>query len=729
MYSPTITRRFLEAQMAATPSFRAVYHSLADIQTMRGLLDEAYDPDEQQQTRALLPEEVAFIENERLVCTHDARYYYERYARIIDFETRELSPFTMNIAQEVVFDVWAEMELKRWAIMMLQLKARRLGVSTCSEIEVGRRLQFCPETAAIVASSTPDKSEALVKIMRDNLTHQPWWLMPKATKYRDFVPVEFAGHNATLSVQAGNQFAGMGRGATPSAVHLSEVCEWKDPVEDIDSSLLKAILEVPEVFFILESTALGKRNWYHKKWLSSKEGWPKGLSKLYPMFLPWFVGSDIYPTPTWLRKHPVPANWSPNVDIISRAERGRRYVEESPRLRKFMGSNWVMPREQMWYYECDRHQAVEEGTLARFLAEMASDDLEAFQSTHTSAFSQIVIQSHLARAKAPIAVYKLDGVGGSEDAIPDQIKADYTELDRSGKWPTLVIPCRWGQPANWCDFQLVPVRHEGGSASPILDRIFLYEAPRAFQTYGYGCDTSEGVGEDRGVIEMIRKDTLSEPDEQVCEFVSNGLSGVEMWPWCLALGTLYSTARHDGSVKQALSAIEVRAAGDNLQYQLRQRGWTNFMVWTRDLDSIRLDQGRARKLGFVTNAWSRPTAMTYLLTWLNRHWIQINSLELIDEMESFEKDEEKADRKMALRGAGGTHDDRLLALSFILFAFHLHEKIGGQMMSMEPDSARPADPVWDGADQCRAPNPDHPELGTSVRNRDILDRLYGGRRR
>lgn len=128
MYDQRTTERFLEAQMRADPAFKAEYHSLSDVEAMTDYLDLKYDFEAKRQRDdvQLSPEEREFIQNERWLCTHDFDYYTSRYFRIIDFETRTLKPLQMNLAQRIVVDVWAEMESKRWAIMMMQLKARRL---------------------------------------------------------------------------------------------------------------------------------------------------------------------------------------------------------------------------------------------------------------------------------------------------------------------------------------------------------------------------------------------------------------------------------------------------------------------------------------------------------------------------------------------------------------------------------------------------------------------------
>lgn len=687
MYSQSITARFLEAQIRATPDFKAEYHSIADIEGMTALLSDAWDPDKKLQTRKLLPEEIAFIKNEQVLCTHDFDYYSRSYCHIIDFEKR-LVRFRPNFAQKIVLDIWAEMEQKRWAIMMLQLKARQLGVSTLTELAVMHRLQFWPEVDAVVASSTPEKSTKMAKMIRTGWDHMPWWLMPRATRVSDGLPVEFRESHASLDVSAGNKFSGVGRGSTPNCFHGSELCEWPNPEEDIDASLLNAVHETPEVFFVIESTALGRGNWFHKKWKYSKEHWGGKGSKLCPIFLPFYVGSDIYPDEGWLRKHPVPIDWEPNERLVSFAARCEAEAHRNDRLQKYLGSSWVMPKEMLYWYAFTEGEYRDNDELNRFRAECASNDLECFQSTNRSAFSGDTIEICRDRLRDPIGVYKLVGVKDSVEDIPITQRPAASEEDRTKA--RIPIHCQWGRFE--AHYELVPIKYQGSSSGSEMGLIFIYEGPREGYAYGYGCDTAEGVGGDRSVIEIVRKDTLSDPDAQVCEFASDMVSGLELWPWCMALGTLYSPYS-GGDRRQALSAIEVKFGGDALQYELRKRGWSNFLVWPRVLDQKKIDLGRARTLGFVTNAWSRPNMVNIILTWINRDRILINSPFFIEEMEAFEKEEEG----QKMKAAYGEHDDRIMSMGFILFAFHIHEIHSDKvaMADRREKASKEDDPIWD----------------------------------
>ena len=121
---------------------------------------------------------------------------------------------------------------------------------------------------------------------------------------------------------------------------------------------------------MLESTAAGRHDWWHRKWLYNIANWSTGRSRLRPNFLPWFVGTDIWPPDTWVHAHPIPLDWRPFDSTIAHAERAAEYVRDTPLLTKYLGSGWVMPRRQMWFYEIERAEAVANKSLNKFLGEI-----------------------------------------------------------------------------------------------------------------------------------------------------------------------------------------------------------------------------------------------------------------------------------------------------------------------------------------------------------------------
>jgi hypothetical protein len=90
----------------------------------------------------------------------------------------------------------ADLEEQGRAIAIMILKARQLGMSTGTEIAVGHRPQFYPQVNATVASSDPDKSALMAKMMELCWDHMPWFLMPVRTRYKVGELIEYGRQNS-----------------------------------------------------------------------------------------------------------------------------------------------------------------------------------------------------------------------------------------------------------------------------------------------------------------------------------------------------------------------------------------------------------------------------------------------------------------------------------------------------------------------------------------------------
>ncbi len=701
--------------MRETPGFLAERHSLADIESMIALLDDAWDPVERKQLRRLTEDEQTYVLNERFVCTHDF-WYYLNYVWINDF-TKKLTRFVPNVAQKAILDIWSEMERKRFAIMMLALKARQLGASTLTEIAVAHRVQFWPDVDAVVASSTPGKTERLSKMIRTCWEHMPWWLMPRTTKMFNLMPAEFGELNSALDCsQSGNQFSGVSRGSTPNVFHGSEMVEWDDPAKDIDASLLNAIHETPFVFVFLESTANGLDDWWHKKYKFSKVGWSRGTSRLCPIFLPWYVGRDIYPDEGWLRKHPVPMKWQADEHIALHAARAASYVQNNPRLKKILGPHWVMPIEQQWWYAVERENAREAGQLNRFYSEVPADDHEAFQATKHSVFPLEIVSAYRERTKDPIGTYKLIGIGEQREDIHIDQRPTALEIDTSK--PRIPIRCQWGPHES--RYELVPVQFQGYDLA--TDGVILiWEFPKDGFDYVFGVDTGDGLGLDSSVVEGIRKGTVTENDRQILEVASPYINALAFWPWAYALASFYAPTIN-GEKKQPKVVIDCMKAGLGLQEKMRGIGWWHFHRQIIQTQKRIAANGIRSKDGFYANEQTRSWCLDLLQTYLNNQWIDINSPLFVGEMGSFTKDE----HKLSARAAFGGHDDRLSSTGMALFSEYGAEvrlprlSLAEQRAQAKTEADPEYDPGWQGRDLTKE--------GASVQTLEMLRRQYGSRR-
>lgn len=689
MYAPDITERVVKALNAAQ-GWDLVQHSQGQINAATSHFEDLIDEETKELKRALAPDEQRFIDNERLLSGIDYVYWRSRYARIIDWEKKN-SAFVPNVAQRIVEDIWADLERAGRAIMMQQLKARQLGVTTETEIAVAHRVQFSSMTNAVIASADPKKSIKMADMVDFCWAQQPWWMLPKTTKVENGMPVEFGELNSSILIQAGNQFNGVARGQTPNVAHLSELCEWDDPANLVDAALLKAIHETPDVFVILESTALGRGNWWHDTWKQTKEDWPRGRSRLCPIFLPWYVGVDIYPTATDLRMRPIPPDWVPSDLTIRHAEQARAYVLSSPALFKHLAKfnkDWQMPRAQMWYYEIERDAAIKKKQLNLFLSEMPATDDEAFQSTNISAFDPQTILIHRSHVRHPIACYTIAGTGIPNDLVVESREWDLTQQPIFIKAADLLTKADRSKAASIAPsgvlldpaleqevFQLIPLKFEGYSSSSFGMKLYIYEWPQEGAEYGLGIDTGDGVGVDRSVVMGIRKNYPQAPDYQVCEFASPYIKALQLWPMALTIALLYSVFQPSkGRRTQCRVAIECRGNGESVQWEMLKRGWWNFHPWKK-LDNKRpTTAAQTNKIGVFTSSWYRPLMMDRLMTMLEDETFLVWSPYVVDEMEALEKDE----TRQSMKAVYGEHDDRIMGLGFILDSLHVDDRPYGR---------------------------------------------------
>ena len=668
MYAPEITARAVAATSAAQ-GWDLVYHSPTYLESAIVHFESLLHDETLELTRPLTAEESRFIQNERRLCALDFRYWAERYAHIIGWEKTKIL-FAPNVAQKMVLDVWASLERKALAIIMQKLKARQLGSSTVDELAVAHRVQFHARTKAVVASADPKKTIEMGQMIDFCWDQQPWWLLPKATKIEKGMPVEFGDIDSSILIQAGNQFHGVARGQTPNVAHLSEVASWENAAEDIDASLLRAIHETPDVFVILESTAEGRNNWWHDNWQIIKEDWPRGRSRICPMFLPWFVGTDIYPTPTELRARPVPPKWIPSDRTIHHAERARQYVLANPLLKEHLAkgrTDWIMPRAQMWFYEIERETATKKKALNTFLREMPADDLEAFQNTGRSVVDQDVIIAYRERVPEPLGVYTIMGPGIHRAHVTPQSQWDPTK-------PPITVRVA-GVCRSQDVYQFIPIRFEGYPGTDPMFKLFVWEMPEDDMVYGVGVDTGDGIGEDWSVLEGFRKGTATRFHAQTCEYASPYIKAQQLWPMALALGAFYSTfSTKVGRRTQCRICVECKGNGEIVQDQLKFRGWYNFHPWKRYDNKKRIVNANVHKEGIFTNVWFKSMMLDTFLTGVDEESVAINSPWLIDELSTLERDPEE----VSASAAYNTHDDRVMGFGFPMFSLTVDDLPGQQ---------------------------------------------------
>ena len=622
----------------------------------------------------LTEEERLWIKCQRVLCAMDFWYWVERAVWIKDTDNQTVR-MTLWKSQDIFLKLIAEMEDAEIAIFVIILKARQLGISRIITLILLHRVVFDSNINAYLASSTDKKTLKLFKLISFVLVRMPYWMQPGSGQPGKLGKVDQAGklleffNGSAITMEHGQQSTGMARGDSPNVVHLSELAEFDDLTSLVDSALLRGMHPSPRAFLALEGTAEGINNPWHKKWETAKADWPQRKGRLRPLFLPWFVGG-LYPKEVDLKSRPVPENYAATMApwALAHARMAEQYVRQTDYLSRHLGSTWSMPLEQIWYYECERSSAVTENRLNKFLQEMPANDDEAFQSSNITVFDVDTINFYRTNTHSQ-PLWGVFGLRGPAEFVPPRLQPSEILINRS--LPPIPINADAGGGVV-IPFELVPLRFEGwsletDSAKGSVDKIYVWEPPLECFEYGFGCDTGDGIDKDRTCIEGVRKYSLEGPTKQVVEFASGHMNALDVWPLLLCLGTWYSTRGRHGERQQPRMAIECKGHGDLVQNVLRLMNWHNFHMWNdRKIDDKSPKLNATHKMGVFTNFVFRRAMIEMIVKSLRDGEVEICSPFFVKEMQSLEGDEYEQE----LRAGWGGHDDRIMALGFVLSSFY-----------------------------------------------------------
>lgn len=630
MYAPSVTARDVaaaEARLGRKLPLRSVeevefFNKHFESITVRDKAGEAVGF-----ARDLFPDELEYIEGERILFKLDFLYAATRYFFISD-KTNKVVRFSPNVAQKIALDVMGTLEALCVAIILMFLKARQLGVSTLSELLVLHRVISTPGVKAIIGSSDPVRSDKMSQMLLLAYKLIPWWLKPALTRYSQGEFFEFGEGEAMrrLDIQWGNKKTGIGRGSTPTVGHLSELCEFENAEELVDASLVRAMHEDPAMLFVAESTANGPGNWWHRTWEDSVAGLADGTNYYHPIFLPWYVGRDLYPTEARLRRVPVPAGWVPPENIRKHAEAAEEYVRTNPLLRKYLGEDWEMPVEQQWYYHTEYQRYKRKGKLSDWYKEMPATDLEAFTSAHGGLVdTERLIQ--LQDSVRPVrAVYAIEGPEISLRVPP-------SEFAPRAREEALAVAVNWSRQYRPAVYRFVPLRYTGSSGYDFNNKLVVWEEPREGEEYVVGVDTSHGKEKDASVVSVQRRWTPARLyDEQTAVFASNAVSSAYLWPFAMAVGTWLATLAGRlpcESKRQPMFAPEI-PLGEAVIAEMKKRGWWHFYKRVAR-DQMKVDLAGANKLGFSTDRHSRHYLMDEFLKAVLEGVFRVNSLVTLSE--------------------------------------------------------------------------------------------------
>lgn len=228
------------------------------------------------------------------------RYDYEWYARmcqtIQDKETLKEVPFILWYPQRKYLKELEELRTTGKAIDIILLKARQWGGSTLTQLYM-QWLQVCvlPGINSVICGDIENQSRIVAGMLSRTVNNTPKWVLgcnlkeapyKGSTSTREIKPI---GSRYTIgSAQKPDKV----RSENVSLVHLTEVGLWKETKgkkpEDLVQAIFGTCLGGPGTMKVLESTAKGVGNYFHRTWLGATNPKEKERNNFRPVFIPWF---------------------------------------------------------------------------------------------------------------------------------------------------------------------------------------------------------------------------------------------------------------------------------------------------------------------------------------------------------------------------------------------------------------------------------------------------------
>lgn len=642
-----------------------VEHSVEEVDRMNAyfkqLCTTGSDGEEYFDDDSWTPRLKRWVMNERAMCAISCTYFLTRYFWLTD---SDIIHYSFRSGQKALYRVFQELEQKGVSIECQVLKARKQGISTLVEGMMTHSALFIPGAKCSIGSADDQKTAVMMDMMYGAMEHIPWWLPPEQTKDKRSgrALLQFSHVGTSIVVQSGSMKGGIGQGTTPSRVHLSECCDYTDPVVQIEEGLFKAVPSTPDIFMVLESTGNGNTGWWANQWRANKEKYWQGRARLLPVFLPWFMTPELYPSEHWIKKFPFPGDWHPTPDVITMKNKCEAYVKSTKILSDILGKDWQLPPEQQWYWQFNWEDALERRTSKSWLRQMACDDFEALIGDRDSVFDwETVHNIETHRNKSP-EVFGILGDGINERHDPPPSLVD------KARYPIMV---NWKTPGDVkLNYVFMPLSGDPESQQfDPLKKFLIYEHPKKGETYAIGIDTGSGVGGDRTVINVTRTGRSAVSDVQVAEWTSDDIDEVAIYAWVVAIAAYYSQFYEDETTCRLV--IEQRtSAGDSCYHSLKLHGFTNWHKFREyDKKTLRPKVQTNQREGWFTNAWSRPLLLGMFKYAVDGGWYVVNSRWAAEEIEGVEQ-AVAASGATRMDHAQGKHDDRIFAMAMSYFTLH-----------------------------------------------------------
>lgn len=234
---------------------------------------------------------------------NDYKFYFKRALKIKDKNAKIVEFITTDSQNKLIETIedWKEKYPDvniRPTLYIIILKARQLGFSTCTEGIIFHELNFRSNAVGLVVSFDNASAKNINDMSDRFYQHLPKSLKPMRRQARgkgimfenptrDTIEFELNPglQSKFLIGTAGNE--NVGSSYTINYLHISELAKWPGDQKTQMDSLLQVVPKYNSIV-IVESTAKGVGNLFHKLWVEAEEG----KNGYIPLFVAWHTQNE-----------------------------------------------------------------------------------------------------------------------------------------------------------------------------------------------------------------------------------------------------------------------------------------------------------------------------------------------------------------------------------------------------------------------------------------------------
>lgn len=344
----------------------------------------------------------------------DTKLHFSKCLKIKD-KNANIIPFETNDSQDRLIKIISDHYTThvdpqtRPTLFIIILKARQQGMSTATEgfffkaITIGMPNDRPHYKTALVISYDEDSAQTINEMSDRFYQHLPPELKPMKRNSRGKglilenptnVQAEFEknpGLQSKFLIDTANNL-NAGSSKTLNYVHISELSKWGKPEETM-KSLMQAVPKNNAVV-IVESTANGAGDYFHKLWQQAEAG----ENDYIPIFLPWFTHKEY-------------------SDKFTNESDKIKFVNSLDDEEKQLVSLYSLTLEQLnWRRNTIKNKC--NGDIDTFHQEYPSNAEEAFLTSGRPRFDIPVLREYLNQCTDGLRGY-LERINGQVKFIPD----------------------------------------------------------------------------------------------------------------------------------------------------------------------------------------------------------------------------------------------------------------------------------------------------------------------